>query len=175
MANRKFGLPTVSPPPETEPSPQAPTPPEPKPTPKAKKKSAYTVLKDNIKIAKRKASQTARRQRREAQQGDSNFLQQTISAAAATHDRLGVLSTVPVTANHRTTSTALLCPPPAVNGAEPPPTTIAARRGASVSRQSILTLNPGQWLNNEIITYVSRVIINQGLQRMHSYSSYFFD
>ena len=175
MANGKFGLPTVSPPPETAPSPLAPTPPEAKPTPKARKKSAYTVLKDNIKMAKRRASQAAKRQRQNSQQDDSNFLQQTISAAAATHDRQGVLSTVPVPANHRTTITALLDPPPAVNGAEPSPTTIAARRGASVSRQSILTLNPGQWLNDEIITYVSRVIINQGLQRMHSYSSYFFD
>ena len=52
---------------------------------------------------------------------------------------------------------------------------IVARTGASVSRQSILTLNPGQWLNDEIITYVSRVIINQGRQRVHSYSSHFFD
>jgi hypothetical protein len=174
MANGRFDLPTSSPPPETEPNPQAPTPPEPKPKPKAKEKSAYTVLKDNIKRAKGKASQTARRKRQKAKQGDSDFLQQTISTAAATHDRLGVLSTVPVPANHRTTITALLSPPPAVNGAEPPPTTIAARIGASVSRQSILTLNPGQWLNDEIITYVSRAIINQGLQRMHSYSSHFF-
>ena len=123
-----------------------------------------------IKTAKSKAATIRKKKRQKTTDNGMDFLHQMPSTTAAMHDRVGILRPIAVPASHRSTITLLLLPPPPVNGEAPPDTVVTSRNlptHSSIKRRSFITLNNGLWLNDEVINYVARSIIQPVTQYMY--------
>ena len=95
-----------------------------------------------------------------------------LSSATSAKDRLGILDKVsPHGLEYRQTRHQLTSPLDAGTDLD---TVVAIKRSDSVRRSNFARLREGVWLDDEIINYVSKQIVEPVMDRGHVYSSFFF-